>query len=51
MRSAAAAAAVAHVAHVAAGASVLVSRINALLLIDHYWAGNELPEIENEYQF
>lgn len=47
MRSAAAAA-VAHVAHVAA---VLVSRINALLLIDHYWAGNELPEIENEYQF
>lgn len=48
MRSAAAAAAVAHVAHVAA---VLVSRINALLLIDHYWAGNELPEIENEYQF
>lgn len=43
MRSAAA------VAHVAA--AVLVSRINALLLIDHYWAGNELPEIENEYQF
>lgn len=43
MRSAAA------VAHVAA--VVLVSRINALLLIDHYWAGNELPEIENEYQF
>lgn len=46
MRSAAAAA----VVHVAA-AAVLVSRINALLLIDHYWAGNELPEIENEYQF